>query len=542
VTVRPLFSLRALRHLGGFDGRPDRVSRGALPPNGPLLSGFLCLSLMLPSGSARAEPPDAAPGPSAVTTQAPPELAQTAVHDSQAREPLRYFLDGVEVRGNVKTRSATILRHVPFIAGDVLDVDDPRLLLTRYRLIGTGFFRDVELSLRRGESRGHVVLVIQVVERNTIIVNELSMGIGSDADTDGQTRPLTAYAGVSVAETHLGGTGITLGSSLALARDQVGLRVFVLDPVLPHSSWMTRAELLYNNAQDFFGNRVVLWDDPNQTEGVPRHAVITYNRFGGSVGVGRDLSMTAQLWLDYRLESISNVRLPRAAAHDVGGELRPIDFDILHGQSFLSTIRTQFEHDTRDRPFLTTSGTLINVGAELSLAPLGSDYAYQRLEVAASRYFHLPWQHVLSVDAFAGAIGGDAPFFEQYYVGDLTDFRPHRLLGLNFDRRPAPNFLGTSIQEVRYADYAAKLSSEYRVPLFRGSRSVYGIDLFTSFGIYGLANDEVLLRPPRKYRGLERIPVDLTANLGVKMDTSAGGFVFALSSVIGFVPRGGDSE
>ena len=84
---------------------------------------------------------------------------------------------------------------------------------------------------------------------------------------------------------------------------------------------------------------------------------------------------------------------------------------------------------------------LVGVGGlEMSLAPAGSDYAYERLDLKARRWWALPHDHVISVDLFAGAIAGDAPFFEQYYVGDLTDFLPGRLLGLNFDRRPAPNF------------------------------------------------------------------------------------------------------
>jgi hypothetical protein len=35
---------------------------------------------------------------------------------------------------------------------------------------------------------------------------------------------------------------------------------------------------------------------------------------------------------------------------------------------------------------------------------------------------------------------------------------------------------------------------------------------------------------------LQLIPIDLTANVGFRMDTSAGGFAFAFSNVLGFVP------
>ncbi len=69
------------------------------------------------------------------------------------RVGLRYVVEGVEIRGNTSTLARVIERFVPFNAGDTLDVDDKELLLTRFRLLGAGFFRDVQLSLRRGTKR-----------------------------------------------------------------------------------------------------------------------------------------------------------------------------------------------------------------------------------------------------------------------------------------------------------------------------------------------------------------------------------------------------
>src|SRR4051812_45707545 len=73
--------------------------------------------------------------------------------------PVRYTLEGIQVRGNTRTRDRVVLRYVPFKPGDVFDVDDPEVELSRYRLLGTGFFRDVQFSLRKGSARGFVVLV-----------------------------------------------------------------------------------------------------------------------------------------------------------------------------------------------------------------------------------------------------------------------------------------------------------------------------------------------------------------------------------------------
>ncbi|HET7541892.1 MAG TPA: BamA/TamA family outer membrane protein [Polyangiaceae bacterium] len=465
-------------------------------------------------------------------------------HPGLVTQAVRYTLEGVEVRGNTRTRAQVVLRYVPFKRGDVFDVDDPEVELSRYRLLGTGFFRDVQFSLRKGSSRGLVVLVIEVVERNTIVVNDVRMGISADADTHGNSRPLTAYGAIDVAETNLVGTGITLGSAMAVAEEQLALRVRFLDPAFLGSSWMTSGTLLYNNARDFFGNAGVLKDDPAGTSS-SQSAVVNYKRFGGSLGVGRDLSISTQLWLNYRLETLeasypleaSHLRGARTDTGDSQLAREPIDFDIIRGRSVLSTLRATLEHDTRDHPFLPTRGWHASVMAEVGLLPFGSDYDYQRAEVAASHWWRLPWnEHVLRLELFAGAISGNAPFFEQYYVGDFSDFLPSRILGVNFDRRPPPNFLGTDIVEVRYGKYAAKIAGEYRVPLFRGHRSIYGIDFFASMGIYGVAGTRDITSPPVGYSGFAQVPIDLTGNFGFRMDTSAGGFVFAFSNVLGFIP------
>jgi outer membrane protein assembly factor BamA len=185
-----------------------------------------------------------------------------------------------------------------------------------------------------------------------------------------------------------------------------------------------------------------------------------------------------------------------------------------------------------------TRGWLASAALELSPAPVGSDYPYEKLDLKAHRWWALPHGQVFGLDLFAGAIAGNAPFFEQYYVGDLTDFLPGRLLGLNFDRRSAPNFLNTSIGQVRYAEYALKVNTEYRLSIYRGTRSVFGIDVFATFGVFALAGPREVNRPAPTYTGLQRIPMDLTANIGFRMDTSLGGFVFTFSNLLGFLPVG----
>ena len=452
---------------------------------------------------------------------------------------LKYTLEGVEVRGNTKTLARVVLRYVPFRAGDSLDVNDPELEQTRFRLLGTGFFRDVQLSLRRGTQRGYVVLVVDVSERNTLIVDDLWLGLSADVDPSGASKPLTAYGGASVTETNLAGTGIALGGAFAVADSQLALRARLSDPQFAHTSWITEAELLYNNARDFFGlGDVLVADSGSPTQD---YAVLQYKRFGARIGFGHDLGISSQIFFDYRLESID--AHPQIEASDHRGlDVEPIDFMIIGGSSILSTLRTTVVNDTRDEPILPTRGHFLTSSVDASLTPLGSDYPYAKVVAHASQWFQLPWGHVLGLDGFAGAIFGNAPLFERFYVGDLTDLLPDRVLDLNFDRRPAPNYLNTDIVEIRYGNYAAKLDAEYRVPLYRGTRSIYGVDLFGSFGVFGLANEQDFVDRARGYQGFGSVPIGLTFNAGLRLDTQAGGFVLGLSNLVGLIPVRGVTQ
>lgn len=524
---------------------------------GPLL---LCLALLVAPALARAQArrtwgatPDAPPPVSTAPPEPPPATIGTPVPGSTSapasppvaeaaapivRTPgaigLKYTLEGVEVRGNVATLPRVVLRYVPFKAGDVLDVDDPELELTRFRLLGTGFFRDVQLSLRRGTRRGYVILVVDVVERNTIIVDDVWLGVSVDADTLGNARPLTAYGGAKVTETNLAGTGIALGGAFAVAADQLALRARLADPNFLRSSWIAETEVLYSAARDFFGNSDVLLYDPSQRQ-FADFAVAQYKRFGGRIGAGHDLGISSQIFLDYRLEKI-DATLPLAASDHRGLDVEPIDFMLPQGSSLLSTVRATFVNDTRDEPFLTTRGHRLVATVDASMTPLGSDYPYTKLVLKGSQWFPLSWGHVLGIEGFAGAIFGNAPLFERFYVGDLSDLLPDRALDLAFDRRPAPNYLSTDIVEIRYGNYAAKLNAEYRVPLYRGTRSIYGVDFFGSFGLYGLANEQDFVSPARGYTGFATWPIDLTFNAGLRIETQAGGFLLGVSNLVGLVP------
>src|SRR6185369_9054668 len=121
--------------------------------------------------------------------EAVPERALGAAPTAESKQvPLRYTLEAIVLRGNTRTQRRVVLRYVPFKPGNVFDVDDPEVELSRFRLLGTGFFRDVQYSLKKGSEGGLVVLVIDVTERNTIVINDVSMGLAADDGRNGRVQ------------------------------------------------------------------------------------------------------------------------------------------------------------------------------------------------------------------------------------------------------------------------------------------------------------------------------------------------------------------
>jgi hypothetical protein len=499
-----------------------------------------------PSASASASASGSA---SAAGTTSPPEGTDASDGCASARDTsaageggklgLRYEIESVRVRGNHRTLERVILRYVPYRAGDQLEVDDEHLELTRFRLLGTGFFSDVQLSLTKGSRRGLVVLNVDVLERNTIVVNDLWLGLSADATPNGASRPLTAYGGADLAETNFFGTGISLGGAVAVADRQQAYRLRFVDPSFLRSAWVVSATLLYNRARDFFGTSGVKFDPPPGESPDTDFAVATYSRTGFELGAGYDLGASTRIRAGYHLEVV-NASLPAAASTRRGLDVEPIEFHLIDGRSVLSLLSVQLEDDTRDEPILPTRGHFVQLGLDLGLSLLASDYAFLRFQARGSQYWTLPWggqnRHVLRLDSFAGAVTGDAPLFMRFYVGDLSDFLPDRALDLNFDRRPPPNFLHTNVAEMRYEEVAARFVGEYRIPLYRGHRSIYGIDLYGSAGFFALASKRDFSAPARGYAGFSKVPIDLTFNLGLRISTNAGGFLLSFSNAVGFFP------
>ena len=445
----------------------------------------------------------------------PPTSAPTSDGDDRPAEPSPGIvrgpvawasatsLEGVEIRGNTSTLARVIQRFVPFHPGDTLDVDDKELQLTRFRLLGTGFFRDVQLSLRRGTKRGYVILQVDVVERNTIVVNDLWLGLSADAEPNGQRAPAHRVR----RHRRLGDQprrhrrrarrrdrARRSPARAAHALQRSGLPCARRGPPKRRSSTTTRRT---SSATATCSSTI-----PTQTV-AQDFAVVSYQRFGGLVGrrsrggQRRDARLLRLPPRDDRRE------LPRAASHLRGLDVEPIDFYLSPG----------LEHalDGQRHARARHARRAVSSHARLARArPRGGARSRRSGAITrtpSSSFARLVGCRCRGITSYgskesSAACSATRPLFEKFYVGDYTDLRPHRALDLAFDRRAAPNFLNTTIAEVRYGDYAARLNAEYRIPIYRGRKSIYGVDFFGSVGVYAVADGRDITSPARGYQRL----------------------------------------
>ena len=439
-----------------------------------------------------------------------------------------YVIESIQIRGNTKTRGYVIRRALRVAVGERLSVDDPRFELSRFRVLSLGFFSDVRLKLEKGTSRGKVILVIEVTERGTIILTDIFIG---------SSEATKIWGGLGVAENNFLGRGISVEGAFVLGADPEVERGAV------QQSYRLRASkrqigglpisfsgtVLFLDGSDFFRRSGSEHSyDPGD------FVSIRYRRIGGALGAGFDLARYTRMYVDYRGEAVS-ASIPAGAVRinpDGGGQ--PIPFGITDGASILSLLSMTVERDTRSDPVLPQRGSIISVTGDFSSSLLGSTYDYFKLSARYQVFFPVRWGHIVSVQLFGGVVFGQAPFFERFFIGDLNDLVPDRALGLNFSTLPSRDIFGTSIDSMRYEEIAMRISGEYIIPWFRGGRVLYGGDFFLNVGVL-LLTSRAELRI-RDHSLAESIPVDLTIDAGLRLDTRIGIFRFSIGNALGRIP------
>lgn len=160
--------------------------------------------------------------------------------------------------------------------------------------------------------------------------------------------------------------------------------------------------------------------------------------------------------------------------------------------------------ETRDNIFYPTEGEYAEAWLLYNGPALGSDFSFWRFTFQLSKYYQVPWEHVLAFNVWTDNIWGDAPFNQMALLGG-----PNRLRGY---------------YEGRYRDnHAVVTQMEYRAELF------WRIGAVAHIGLGWVADrpDRFALNHTRaSYGGGLRFQVDKKEKVNLRFDygrTSLGG-------------------
>jgi outer membrane protein assembly factor BamA len=427
----------------------------------------------------------AAPAPA----PSPPPAEETAAR--------RYPIERIEIRGLTQTRVEEVRRHLLVAEGDILDPE--RVILSRLRLLQLGWFSRVETRVERGSERGRVVLVFQVVERNTLVVTDLVFG---------STGPQPIYGGLGLSQQNFLGRGLGLSGALVYGGspegrpedpDRFTIRAGFFAPDLV----VGRRRLVFGISGLFLRGEELACGDPDCdafSDDFGRAPRTRYQRAGGEVTFGVRPGPFERLLASYRFERVHAWR-PGDGAGDAGPP-------IIDGWSSIAAVTGAYEIDTRDDFFFPREGFRGLAQVTFASELFGGDYEYSRYLLQFETAYGLFGQP-LRLQAALGATQGDAPFFDRFYAADFSYFA----LGPALGRALELNFSTDS----RYDAFLGIAGLEYGVPLWaRGGFFHRG---YLALGVRGVWSSATLGGGRTDY---SRVPI--SGDVALRLDTPVGTF------------------
>jgi hypothetical protein len=408
------------------------------------------------------------------------------------------FIEAIEVVGNEKTTRQVIMRRLSVSVGDL--ADESRIEESRLRLLNTGYFKSVEFSIKRGSQRGKVLLVVEVVERNTILIDGLYLGY---------SKVVPIYGGLGVVENNFLGRGVTVGGAFVTGKDRHSAELKLFVPNLSDTPLQLSATAIFLKGAELL--------DPDNTSGLQ----LNYKRLGGTLGLGFGVAPAQRVSLLYRLESIQADRLPNVDP-SILRRAPQIQFD----ESVLSTLSLIYERDTRDDPFVPTQGNHIVLGVELGTKLIGSSYEFSKYTGELQQALLLFEKHSLIFKLTGGLIQGTTPFFNQFFLSDYAY--------LAWGRHSLPRNLGLNFSQSNdYDDLLIVAGAEYVIPFYEGGDFLNRAYIYAGADVAATASlDEVQEDPTGRGTG-GYFP--LSFDLGMKFDTYVGNFVLSLAYVVNLV-------
>jgi len=310
-------------------------------------------------------------------------------------EGQRSYVERINIIGNTRTKDKVIRREVLIAPGDVFNT--VRVETSKKRLENLGYFSKVDTFPVDTGVEGRKNLDIQVEEKRTG-----SLNFGAGFSTVDSLIGFIELTQVNFDITNW--PSLTGGGQKFRIRLQGGLQRKDAEVVLTEPWFMDRPI-----AVSFSG----FYHEANYLS-----SLYDQRNYGFSLDVRKGILPYLYATLGYRLENIDAFNIAASASPQLVAET---------GSSTKSVVTASLVFDRRDNPFLTRHGERITYTWWVA-GPGGTEQIYG-FDVVASKYWHLPWDTILLVNAEAAGVDswGDqtklVKIYDRLFLGGSNNLR-----------------------------------------------------------------------------------------------------------------------
>ena len=396
----------------------------------------------------------------------------------RVEEGVQSYVEHINISGNTRTKDKVIRREVAVAPGDVFNT--VRVDATKQRLQNLNYFSAVETYPGDTLVPGRKDLNIRVEEKRT---GSFNFGAGFSSIDN-----LLGFA--EVTQSNFDVTRwpyLTGGGQKFRMRIQYGTRRrdFILsltEPYFLDYKLSLGGELFYRDASFV-------------------SAVYNERRYGFDLNARKALNDFVFVRFGYRLENVG--------IHDVDEDVSDI-IKSEEGDRLKSQLSAGITYDTRDSVFLTRKGERVDLQAYVAGGPLGGNTDIYGWDLEASKYIHLPWDTILTLNAEVATVatwaGGDrVPIFDRLFLGGANNLRGFRFRDVGPKDEDGEPIGGNTL---------ARATVEYTFPIVEKVRGALFYDVgFVSAGEYKFT-------PKKERNGSGGLNSDV--GIGVRLDLPIG--------------------
>jgi outer membrane protein insertion porin family len=312
-----------------------------------------------------------------------------------------YYVDKVQIRGNIKTRDVVIRREMRIRPGDRFDGD--KLRRSKERLQNLGFFEEVSYDTEESDSPDKKDLVVDVKESKT---GAFSFGGGYSS-----VDQLVGF--IEIEQKNFDWKN---WPSFTGAGQDLKLRATVGSVSKAYDLSFTEP-WLFDYPVAFGFDLYKHTHDRDSDVGYGYNEDVT----GGDIRLGKELSEYLRGNLTYRHDTIKISDVDATASQDLKDEV---------GTNLESSMEFGLTYDSRDNVFDPTRGDILGGSVQVAGGPLGGDRDFWKYYGNASHYFSIG-KTVVDIRGRAGIADsyGDSvkvPIDSRLFAGGAYTIRGYR--------------------------------------------------------------------------------------------------------------------